>query len=198
VCKGDGVDATLLVVGHCATPYITESDMRRGTCETGHNSCVILRYKDKDERRCAKIVALVDTGMSGCMRVDDTAQIHLLKLTHIGFGRTMLRKLEQKSPEAFRRVMERGRVGAHLPTRTVATSVPPVPARGTPHELRTVSFAVSRVLVDTSLAPDAAPVHVCTHGTPARRGPMGAFVACATCDEVVANWVKPTTRAAVV
>lgn len=205
VCKGDGVDATLIVVGHCATPLLKDPGMRVG-CEAGHSSCVILRYKDGANARCAKIIALVDTGMSGCMRLatGDTQRhppvIHMLKLTRIDFGTArvdaanncllMMEQMQVDNAELYAHTVKPARFGAELQTarNTCATNVPPVPARGSPHALRTGSFVISRVLVDTSLAPGPTR-HVCTHGTPAVRGRNGEFLACTACNEELRHWL---------
>ena len=130
------------------------------------------------------------------MRVDPSPPvIHMLKLTRIGFAVNMMGKLQHKAPSVYASTTRPGRLGAVLKTtqsqnpRHCATDIPPVPAGGSPHELRTASFVISRVLVDTSLAQDAAvTMHVCTHGTPASRGPQGEFIACTTCNEELRNW----------
>jgi hypothetical protein len=195
-CMGGGVDARLVVVGHCPTNSM-DGGVRDATCG-GHGACVVMRYMDSSTQApCDTIVALVDTGMSGGMRADAARPpvIHMLKLTRIAFAVNMMRKLRHNAASlVFTSATRPGRFGAVLTTaqipRHCATDIPPVPARGSPHALLTRSFAISRVLVDTSLAPDAsATVHVCTHGVPATRGPNREFRACAACSEELRNWL---------
>jgi hypothetical protein len=194
-CMGTGMAAKLVVVGHCPTTAM-DGDMKDATCG-GHGACVVLRYRDGLGVRCDTIVALVDTGMSGCMRNPNLTAppvIHMLKLTHVEFARTMLTKMQQKAPGLYAHTLLPDRFGAVLKTaldgRPCATDIPPIPAHGTPHGLATRSFAISRVLVDTSLASHAAgAAHVCTHGFPATRGPNHEFLACTTCNEELRHWL---------
>jgi hypothetical protein len=194
-CMGDGVGTRLVVVGHCPSTLMG-ADLRDATCGS-HDACVVMRYMDGTTRApCSTIVALVDTGMSGGVRADVSRPpvIHMLKLTRIDFAVQMMGKLRTKASTLYANATRPDRFGAVLKTGAVArhcaTDVPPVPVGGSAHELRTASFAISRVLVDTSLEPHAdETAHVCTHGVPASRGPNGEFIACATCNEELRNWL---------